>query len=282
MRDRTQPPRANGPFLVLPDAIEQRERERREDEARPNGHDPHKADATEPQPSDGKRWAHFLDFLADDTQAAPELRPEHVPDALHPFINDTAERLGVDATSVALGCIVTCASVISDDWSVQPKRRDYTWTENARLWGAIVGDPGTLKTPIIRACTAPIDAIDAAARTLHKIEMRAYKAALKAAKADAGAADPVRPKMHRYLIENATVDAISEVLRDDDDATQHAPAGKVLSRHDEMGEFFAGLDRYNAGGKGGSDRGAYLRLNNGGPFTVFAHPPVRMSDGQDG
>ncbi len=47
-----------------------------------------------------------------------------------------------------------------------------------------------------------------------------------------------------------------------------APAGKLLSRHDEMSEFFANLDRYKSGGKGGGDRGAYLRLYNGGRYTI--------------
>jgi hypothetical protein len=35
-----------------------------------------------------------------------------------------------------------------------------------------------------------------------------------------------------------------------------------------MSEFFANLDRYRGGGKGGGDRGAYLRLFNGGPYTI--------------
>jgi hypothetical protein len=35
-----------------------------------------------------------------------------------------------------------------------------------------------------------------------------------------------------------------------------------------MSEFFANLDRYRAGGKGGGDRGAYLRLFNGGRYVV--------------
>ena len=35
-----------------------------------------------------------------------------------------------------------------------------------------------------------------------------------------------------------------------------------------MSEFFANLDRYRAGGKGGGDRGAYLRLYNGGPYSI--------------
>jgi hypothetical protein len=35
-----------------------------------------------------------------------------------------------------------------------------------------------------------------------------------------------------------------------------------------MSEFFGGLDRYKAGGKGGSELGAYLRLYNGGRYTI--------------
>ncbi len=70
------------------------------------------------------------------------------------------------------------------------------------------------------------------------------------------------------MVENATVEALSEVLRDDAEARQRAPAGKVLVRQDEMAEFFANLDRYRSGGRGGGDRGAYLRLYNGGPWVV--------------
>ncbi len=165
---------------------------------------------------------------------------------------------------------MSCASVASDNWRVQPKRHDYSWTENPRLWGAIVGEPSILKTPVIRAATRPIDLLDAEARAHHAEDMRIYKQQLRLAKADKSGAtpEPVHPKLNRYLIEGATVDAISEVLRDDREAYQCAPARKVLSRHDEMSEFFAGLDRYHPGGKGGSDRGAYLRLYDGDRYTV--------------
>jgi hypothetical protein len=101
--------------------------------------------------------------------------------------------------------------------------------------------------------------------------MRDYKAALAAWKlADdrAGTPEPIPPKLTRYLVEGATMEAISEVLRDDDDARQKAPAGKVLARHDEMSEYFGNLDRYKAGGRGGGDRGAYLRLYNGGRYVI--------------
>jgi hypothetical protein len=216
-------------------------------------------------------WPSPLDFFTDVDSASPELRPEHVPAALWGFVKDHSERLGVDPTSIALGCSVACAAVISDDWCIQPKRHDTTWTENARLWGAIVGDSGILKSPIIAACTRPIERLDAEARERHQQEMQDHKAALAAWKASEdqdSTPEPRAPKLARYLVEGSTIEALSEVLRDDAEARQYAPTGKVLSRHDEMSEFFSNLDRYKPGGKGGGDRGAYLRLYNGGRWTI--------------
>jgi hypothetical protein len=84
------------------------------------------ADLTDPEflarptdePAAGKKaavmWPPPIDFLADADAPPPELRPGHVPDALWGFVTDTSERMGVDPTSVALACLVSCASVMSD------------------------------------------------------------------------------------------------------------------------------------------------------------------------
>ena len=44
-----------------------------------------------------------------------------------------------------------------------------------------------------------------------------------------------------------TMEALTEVLRDDPQATQRAPAKKVLIRQDEMSEWVASFDRYRSG-----------------------------------
>jgi Protein of unknown function (DUF3987) len=212
-----------------------------------------------------------LDFFADSDTAAPELQVDHLPAALWDFVQDTSARMGVDPASVAMASLVSCASIMNDDWRIQPKRHDSTWTESPRLWVAIVGDPSILKTPVIAACTKPIERLDAAARERHQEEMRDYKTKLAAWKVsdDKDATqEPRQPKLARYLVESSTIEALSEALRDDDEARQYAPAKKVLSRHDEMSEFVANLDRYRTGGRGGGDRGAYLRLYNGGRYTI--------------
>ncbi len=212
-------------------------------------------------------WSEPVDFLADNVTAPPSLKEQHVPAALWPFVSDVAARMGVDPASVALAAIVSCASVISDDWTVQPKRNDDSWTEQARLWGAILGEPSILKTPVIAACTKPIDWLEADARRRHADAVRHWKADCETAKLDKKPL-PAQPKLDRYMVEGITPEALSEVLRDDEEAKMCAPLGKVLSRHDEMSEFFGGLDRYKAGGRGGGERGAYLRLFNGGRYTV--------------
>ena len=219
----------------------------------------------------GEVWPEPIDFLADDAlTGAPVLRSEHLPEALYPFVEDTAVRMGVDPASVALAALVSCAAVVTDDWRIQPRRHDDCWTESPRLWGAIVGDPSILKSPVISACTRPIDRIDAASRERHAAAMRTYKAELKAWKAskEPSGEEPKLPRLTRYMVEGITVEALSEVLRDDPEARQHAPAGKVLVRQDEMSEWLASFDRYRAGGNGSSDRGAYLRLYTGGRYTI--------------
>jgi hypothetical protein len=270
----TSPPTSIGAGSIFYMAAEAERHARREDEARedPSPEPPPHASRNHRRMEDPGEfvWPQPFDFLTDPNGEPPELLHHHIPAALNDFVFDTAERMGVDPTSVALSGITCCAAVVSDDWQVQPKRYDSTWTESARIWGAIVGDPGILKTPVIRACTHPIDRLDVAARARHAEAMRVFKQMMKAAKADktGETPEPTHPRLDRYVIEDATVEALSEVLRDDDEARQRAPARKVLCLQDEMSEFFAKLDRYRAGGKGGGDRGTYLRLHNGGPFSI--------------
>ena len=219
-------------------------------------------------------WGEPVDFLTDDVTGLPVLEERHLPAALWPFVADLSARLGVEPFSAALVSVVCCASVISEDWRIQPKRNDTDWTEQARLWAAILGSPSTLKTPVLAACSKPIDKLDIAARRAHAAAMETYRAAkaawdqAKKKKDEDPGPEPVAPRMDRYLVEGTTVEALQEVLRDDDQARFRAPLRKVMVRQDELSEFFAGLDRYNSGGKGGSDRGTYLRLYNGGRYTL--------------
>lgn len=130
-------------------------------------------------------WPQPIDFLGDaEITGAPVLRPHHLPDAISGFAFDTAARMGVEPAAVALSAIVSIASVAHDDWQVQPKVHDTTWTESPRLWAAIIGSPSILKSPVLRATTSPIDRLEARAREEHAAAMRHWKAEVAALKAE--------------------------------------------------------------------------------------------------
>ena len=223
--------------------------------------------ADDQRPSEPSDWPEPVDFFSARNSQPPQLKERHVPPSLWPFIADTAERMGAATSSVALAAIVACASAIHEDWQIEPKRHDFTWTEHARLWGAIVGPPGIMKSPIIAATTAPIVALDVAAHKEWAEQMAVHRAALANWKAGNKAEpEPKPPRKARHLVESCTVEALQEVLRDDADGKLYAPLGKVLVRQDELAEFLASMDKYST--SKGTDRGAYLRAYNGGRFSI--------------
>jgi hypothetical protein len=63
---------------------------------------------------------------------------------------------------------------------VQPKRHDPTWTESARLWGAIVGDPSVKKSPAISKVTSSLRKLDMDLAKEAIIKVNIYKIALEA------------------------------------------------------------------------------------------------------
>ena len=54
-------------------------------------------------------WPEPVDFLTDREHGAPQLQERHAPPSLWGFIADTAARLGVATSSVALASIIACA-----------------------------------------------------------------------------------------------------------------------------------------------------------------------------
>jgi hypothetical protein len=239
----------------------------------PDWDDQHPPAKEAPESTATTVWPEPVDCFVDFGSAPAIVTEDEAPPALWPFIQDTAERMGTATSSVTLCAIVSCSAVISEKWRLQPKRYDWSWTETSIVWGAMVGPPAIGKTPVVRACTAPIEAMERTEREkwqedydAWKREHEAWKEAKKNKDSDPGE-EPQRPRCNRYLVESFTMEALQEVLRDDEKAQFSCPAGKVLCRQNELSELVANLDRYSAGRSGG-DRGALLRLNDGGVFSV--------------
>jgi hypothetical protein len=232
---------------------------------------PPEAEAREGKRANGAdRWPEPLDVFTNEGAPVTPIDEHHVPPTIARLAADVSGRLGTDTAAVALASLATCAAAATDDWQVQPRRHDDTWRECPRLWVGLIGPPSAMKTPTIRSVTAPLVAIEAAARREHAKELTVWRSRHASWKATSGdpATEPPRPRCQRWIVESATVEALSEVLRDDCDAKFVTPARKALLIVDEMSEWLANLDRYRTGGRGGGDRGAYLRAWNGGRYVV--------------
>jgi len=119
----------------------------------------------------------------------------------------------------------------------------------------LIGNPSTKKSPILRQVMRPLARIDA----------KLFKAYMdERAKYDALSSDERKttqpPKPQRLRIEDTTIEAAQEVLRDSPDG--------VLCHQDELSGWFGGMDKY-AGGRGAArDRAFWFQAYHGGQHCV--------------
>jgi hypothetical protein len=73
-----------------------------------------------------------VDLWADEA-APPDLRRGLLPAALDDFVDDEAERKGVERGAVALSALVVCAAAIPAGFEVQVKQHDSGHTDRAIL-----------------------------------------------------------------------------------------------------------------------------------------------------
>jgi hypothetical protein len=200
-------------------------------------------------------------------QPPPELPMDALPYDLVAYVQDQAALTGCDPAIIGLSALVAAAACISDGIKLQPKRHDPTWTESARLWVAIVGDPSTKKSPAISKAVRHVKRLDhrmaeenASAFAEFKWQHDAWKEAKRADKNNPPP-EPKQPAMKRLVVEDITVEALTEVLKDN-------PRG-VLTLKDELTGWFASMDAYKGAAKGASmDRAHWLEAYNGGRRSI--------------
>jgi len=184
----------------------------------------------------------------------PELPQGLLPPIIEDFARDNGAQMGADPAGLAMAALATCAAAIPDAIQIKVKRHA-DWTESARLWVALMGPPSAKKSPIISAATGPLCRLDVAM-------MRAWQK--RVAEYDAlspdGKKGKQRPKQTRLRIEDATVEAVQQVL-------EGSPWG-VLLLQDELSGFFGAMDRYHAAKGAQADRAFWLRSFNGGEYAL--------------
>ena len=201
-----------------------------------------------------------------------------LPTTLADFVLDEADRMPCSPDYIAAALIVCLGSVIGARCGIKPKRRD-DWIVTPNLFGGIVGDPSSKKSPALGTVTRFLDRLEA--KEAEKLEdgkkifesekaaFEAHQAAVKISmklaakgkgdllKMNAAIADlqdlqaPEEPKERRYKSNDSTVEKLGDLL-------VHNPQGMLVYRDELIGL----LASWEKEGKDG-DKAFYLEGWNG-------------------
>ena len=185
----------------------------------------------------------------------PALPRDVLPSIIEQFAVVQGEVMGADPGGLAMAALVVCAAAIPDRIMLQVKRHDPSWLESARLWTALVGLPSTKKSPILSAAARPLIKIDNELFREYARSCAKYDALPKGEKA---AGD--KPRQVRARIEDTTIEAVQEVLKDSPDG--------VLLMQDELSGWFGSMDKYSGQRGASADRAFWLRSFNGGSYAI--------------
>lgn len=207
-----------------------------------------------------------------------------LPKILADFVLDEADRMPCSPDFIAAALIVAVGSVIGARCALKPKRRD-DWIVTPNLFGGIIGDPASKKSPSIGPVMRFVDRLEAQEAELlaermrvHEAEKAAFAARQSAiqstmkkaasgngdaGKMDAAVADlqslepPEEPHQRRFKTNDATVEKISDLLT-------HNQVGILVFRDELIGL----LSSWEREGREG-DRAFYLEGWNGtGSFNT--------------
>ena len=189
-----------------------------------------------------------------------------LPDPVRSFVRKASAALGCDGSFVTLPALAALASIIGNTRRIRLKP---SWCEPCILWVAIVGEPGTLKSPSIDMAVEPlrrlqreaVDRYDEAAKQFEMDHARfeAEKANWKKSKlVDDPPEAPKPPVCERLIVSDTTVEALASIL-------DGSPRGVLLCR-DELAGWIRSFDQYKGGR--GADCQAFLEFHRGGTVVV--------------
>jgi hypothetical protein len=162
--------------------------------------------------------------------------------------------MGADPCAIAWSALSACSAALDGRIRLRMKKHD-TWAVPPSLWVALIGEPSTKKTPTFQETWRPLEALQNIALRAWMDQMTVYNRLPKDERKDTE--PPPRPR--RLISHDATMESLQDILSGQDRG--------VAMFYDELATFIGGMDKY-ANGKGGSERGFFLRAYTGGPHVV--------------
>jgi hypothetical protein len=210
-------------------------------------------------------WPEPQEIMAALSQV-PSFNLDLLPEAFKPFVSDASELMQAPPDFIAVSLMVAAAATLGNGWAIAPKAKDLSWKVPAVLWGAIIGRPGTKKSPCMDKALAPLLEIEKKLANDHVVKLQkfqsdklVYDAQLKRAKAQANknqtapifSLEPEEPQPERLVVNDSTYQKLGDILH-------WSPRGVGVV----MDELVGLLEAVEAKGQEGA-RAFYLAAWNG-------------------
>jgi hypothetical protein len=198
---------------------------------------------------------------------APPFPLDVLPGRLRRFVEEAAAALECPPDYFAVPLLVMAGGAIGASRVLAVKR---THVQRACLYAAVIGPPGSLKSPALEIVTSPVHEAEEElhqhwkeAMTKYKDALEAYEQAKKDHKAGKGNGKmpekPCKPVLVRLTVNDSTAEALVPILQDN-------PRGVVMVR-DELTGWVLAMNQYREGGKG-ADQQFWLSTWSGANATV--------------
>lgn len=204
-----------------------------------------------------------LEVLLDEHPTSRHDLPEFPVDVLPPvvqiFLNEIAKCKGVPVGLVAAPFLAATGALIGNRAriSITKKARGKGWRHYPGLWVAVVGDPGTGKSPALDSALAPFHQLDDEEMQRWKkrqLEFDRACAERKDGKRGEKLRRPAPPR--QYITTETTIEGFSACFLD---------SAGMLVHQDELAGWFNGMNQYK--GKG-ADEQRWLTVWNGASLKI--------------
>jgi putative DNA primase/helicase len=85
---------------------------------------------------------------------------ELLPSSLAPWARDMQHRLQCPLDYIGVSLMIGLASVVGNKVTIQPKANDHTWKVVPNLWGLLIGEPSSMKSPAMSNALKPVSKMD--------------------------------------------------------------------------------------------------------------------------
>jgi hypothetical protein len=211
----------------------------------------------------GGAWAPAVPLAVVPT--APTFPVKVLPEKVRRFVEEGAAAMPCPADYFAVPLLVVAGGLVGASRALAIKPGH---VQRPSLYAAVIGDPGSTKTPSLEAVVDPVHEFEERIHADWEEAMKKYDLDMKKNEADAKDArknnipppdKPARPKLKRLTVDDATAESLAPILNEN-------PRGVIMVA-DELIGWVQRMNCYKEGGKG-ADRQFWLSVWSGKTTTV--------------